>query len=250
MAEITGTSVNDTLIGDARSSDTQISGGLGDDQLSSGFRSLRTELFGGAGDDTLFTSLNSRRVTMEGGAGNDRLVAREGTRDIVMQGGQESDTLIAEDVHGATLVGGSGDDLLLAGSGDDLLIWDAGDDTISGGMGQDTLSIDFGEGFREHAAFDFAISNLDAENNAVTLHVGPQMAVVQDVDVFVFSGETFGFEDLAQFLPSTGTAGNDVLSTAADGRVIDALAGDDWVTLGNGNATVTGGGWLGHAVLC
>ncbi|WP_295627339.1 calcium-binding protein [uncultured Nitrosomonas sp.] len=157
IENISGSSHNDILIGDANSN--TLKGNKGNDTL-----------IGGDGFDTVDYSDASAKVTVNlvtgvasGGDGNDvlngieaiigsnfndTLIGANGDGNT-LSGGSGNDTLMGGDGGFNVLDGGSGNDSLLGGSfsnylsggeGNDSLVGGEGNDTLTGGLGNDILT--------------------------------------------------------------------------------------------------------------
>lgn len=157
-------------------------------RYSVGERGLEDERFDPSG---LFSQDLEYGEHGEGSAGDDELTG------AVVFGGAGNDTLTALEsgslLHGGegddTLVGGLGDDQLYGGEGDDTLIVRGGNDVLYGGVGDDLLIFD--EGYQGSPVIkDF------------NQHAG-------DKDWLVFMGELFA--DQEELLGSANQMGNDVV---------------------------------------
>lgn len=130
---ITAASGDDILEGE--SGNDQLRGLSGDDEISGGAGS--DLIYGGAGDDSIAgTGVGSGNIDIADDGAVDQLYGEDGS-DILMlftgdigDGGAGNDTVHARGA--ATLIGGSGNDLLIASTEND---------TISGGAGIDTLDL-------------------------------------------------------------------------------------------------------------
>jgi Ca2+-binding RTX toxin-like protein len=160
---------DDVLLGDA--GNDELHGGNGDDELSGGddaddiFGDSGTDmlsggagddvLHGGSGDDTLSGDVGNDVLfgdggsdTLNGGVGNDELY---GTGEL--SGGEGDDYLggqgLLDGGSGNDELHGQGSDTLLGGSGDDILIantdpWQETSNTLEGGAGADQLFGSYG----------------------------------------------------------------------------------------------------------
>lgn len=159
MAIIAGTPSNDSLSGSSEAdvidalagddtivpigNDDTVDGGAGNDSIDGGDGNDllnggtgRDLLYGNIGDDTLN---DSGYDTLLGGAGNDRLnlygSAQPGsTGGALLDGGSDNDQLWLNFAGRASLLGGSGDDLLESRS------WTAARQWLHGGEGDDTIN--------------------------------------------------------------------------------------------------------------
>ncbi|WP_270732098.1 calcium-binding protein [Shimia sp. Alg240-R146] len=191
----TGTDADETVHGGA--GDDTLSGGAGDDVITAGDGNDSVD--GGEDDDRLVAG--DGNDTISGGEGDDTVVGGDGNDfygydgatttneggDDLVRGGQGDDWL--QDAEGAdTLYGGLGDDTV---SGADVDVFDAEADWVSGGYGNDVVVGDngdtlvggeghdeFGVGFDFGAGYDaVTITDLDAENEAITIAISSDAAV-------------------------------------------------------------------------
>jgi len=114
IAELTGGSKDDTLLGDADQA-TTIKGGAGDDNITGG--TGKDTIEGGDGADTINES--SGADTINGGAGKDNItIHASGSANAsdaqVIDAGDGDDTVVAADdlTYGQTIKGGAGTDIL------------------------------------------------------------------------------------------------------------------------------------------
>ena len=155
MADISGTSGDDTLIGTA--CDDEILGLNGDDSIDGA--GGNDVIYGGRGDDDIAGGDGADRIRggrgdddIDGGNGADRIHGGRGDDDIDggdgadrIHGGRGDDDIDGGD--GADRIGGdSGNDLIDGGAGDDMVFGNGGDDTIHGGTGDDIIYGDNGLG--------------------------------------------------------------------------------------------------------
>ncbi len=137
MANFTGTSGNDTLVGG--SNDDLLQGLGGNDFLDGGFGF--DVIDGGAGNDTTTYDFFSGPI-----------VANLATGEVSFPGNSNrTDTLISiENIIGSqgndTIIGDNGDNRIEGNAGNDLLDGGFGFDIIDGGVGNDTTSYDFFSG--------------------------------------------------------------------------------------------------------
>ena len=174
------------------------------------------------------------RLTVDGGAGADTLLGSNGA-DVLI-GGDGNDL-----VHG-----NQGDDVALLGTGDDTFQWDPGDrdDVVEGQAGSDTLTFN---GNNASEKVDLSANGervrLFRDVAAVTIDLND----VEQVGVRVLGG--------ADRLVVTDLSGTDVVGVAADlaglgggedgvadDVVVNATAGDDFVSVAGaaGTAQVSG----------
>ena len=155
IEDVTGSSHNDTLIGDAGDNLLDgnggidlLRGGAGNDRLLGSYYTgdITTADYSDATSDGLVVDLSTGHSS-GGGLGNDSL-----SRIYNLIGSGFNDTLTG-DGNANVLDGGGGDDVLNGGSGNDRLLGGDGNDTLNGGDGNDILyggagndSIDGGTG--------------------------------------------------------------------------------------------------------
>ncbi len=192
IENVTGTTGNDTLIGD--DGDNRLTGGAGNDTLEGGDGNDR--LNGGLGADIL-----------DGGEGIDTVVYG-GVVGVTVNlalgtgsGGEaEGDTLISiENVIGSlgddVLTGDAGSNRLLGNAGNDILAGGGGNDTLIGGAGDDIYVFRFADapgvarvvGFNQDGddqvrlegfeGFD-ALAALEQRGESVVLDLAPDMRIV------------------------------------------------------------------------
>ena len=192
IENITGSSFDDTLAGDA--SANVIRGGGGNDVMNGGDGNDR--LLGGAGHDDA-----------TGGAGNDKIILGGG--NDTGSGGAGRDTLS----------GGGGNDTLTGGDDRDTLKGGAGNDRLNGGAGNDNLTGNAGK--------DVFVFNASSGNDTVTDFV----AGADRVD-FSGHSDYNSFADVKddwfQYKGTTiiGSGGNTVELT---GVKISELSADDFI---------------------
>ena len=114
-----------------------------------------------------------------------------------------------------SILGGSGDDLLIALGGNDYLTGGAGDDTLSGGAGSDTfvwLSGDEG-------------TDVDpAEDTLTTFDIGVSDNDVLDLSDLLQGEDGSNTADLANYLSFTEVSGDTIISVDADGAGGDGVS--------------------------
>jgi hypothetical protein len=153
--------------------------------------------------DDVFASDNQGNDIVAGFAGSDLLFG--GVGDDVIGGGEDSDT-VGGNRGDDRLYGQEGSDLLLGSLGEDLLFGGPQSDTLHGDSGDDQL---FGGGSDDQLFGGRGDDLLDGEADN-DLYVGDG-----GEDAFVFVGESFGADLVADF-----TSGGDHL------RLIDVLDAD------------------------
>jgi len=125
--------------------DITIFGGSGNDYLDAVDSGIAVTLDGGLGDDVLLGGALADRLI--GGAGNDYIVGDYGQTSY-QPAEKKPENLIQISSSNYSL---GGDDTILGGSGNDILIGAGGNDIISGGAGLDILigdggQVSFGQG--------------------------------------------------------------------------------------------------------
>ncbi|HYC54382.1 MAG TPA: hypothetical protein VEL28_05545 [Candidatus Binatia bacterium] len=210
MAEINGTSGNDTLNGtDAadtmrgRAGDDMLRGLVGDDEIKGGGGvdvleggSGKDDISGGKDDDQVFGDDDDD--VLGGGDGAD-LVDGEGGDDIV-RGGGGADTLEGragnDTLNGGPgrdiLRGGNDDDLLRGGAGNDDLSGAAGDDRMGGGEGDDVLAASSGNDVLDGGEGDDQLDGSTGNDSMAGDDGNDVIAGGDGIDTLFFAGE---FED-------------------------------------------------------
>jgi Ca2+-binding RTX toxin-like protein len=199
----TGTTLNDTLIGDTN--DNVLDGRAGGDTLN-----------GGGGNDTVTYGASAAAVTINLAAANGGASGGEAQGDLLTSienvSGSAYDDNLTGDANANILDGRAGNDALVGGGGDDTLIGGAGADSLTGGLGVDTAS--------------YAKSG-----SAVKVSLADGAGLGGDAQ-----GDT-----LASIENLVGSAFNDTLAGNADYNVLTGGAGSDTFIfeIGFGRDTVT-----------
>jgi Ca2+-binding RTX toxin-like protein len=202
VEEVTASSGNDTLVGDA--ADNGLFGQDGNDLLEGGLGA--DLLYGGAGIDAASYAGSSVGVTVTlglyeqistGDANGDRLANIEN---------------LTGSAYNDTLIGDAGDNVLSGGGGDDTLIGGAGTDSYIGGSGFDTVSY-----ATSTAALQIYLDSPSANQ-----------------------GDAFGenFISIENFI---GTSFNDAFFGDANSHVFDGGAGNDGFVASTGKEVFVGG---------
>ncbi|WP_181702018.1 cadherin domain-containing protein [Chthonobacter albigriseus] len=266
---ITGSAVNDSLVGGDGAD--RLFGGDGDDILYSGkpgdYDTVKVDdaaadsLDGGSGNDTLVGSQGAD--TLIGGDGIDTVSYANSNREIAvdLQSGSGGgwgtshafgDVLsgienVVGSLHGDTISGGSGDNLLDGYAGNDVLDGRGGNDTLLGGTADDTLtggagddSID-GGAHTDTAVFsgswaDYTITESGGTYTLVHKNGGADGTdTVNNVENFQFADRTVAAASLLNAAPTDiAASGGSVAENAAAGTVVatlsttDANAGDSF----------------------
>ncbi len=244
MADLAGTTGNDTLNGTA--ADDQIRTGGGNDVVNAGGGNDWVNCIVNADGSVPYYSY-SGSATIDGGAGNDFLYGTTGN-DV--------------------LKGGLGDDYLNGGPGNDQLEGGAGNDTLYGGTGNDTYIFAIGAGIDRISDYDTTVGNsdvvqftdvkstelssLERQQDKLILNYGSidQLTVAYFFNNVAYKVEQFKFSDgvvwdeaaIKAKVITNGTAGDDVISGYNDGpNQIFGLAGNDTLYGGAGNDILLGG---------
>jgi Ca2+-binding RTX toxin-like protein len=162
-------------------------------------------------------------ITFDGLAGNDTVIGTSG--DDIILGGLGIDKLEGGDGED-TLIGGAGADKLSGGDGDDLFFVSGSDgvgDIYDGGSGTDTLDFD------DNAPVVFGSFNAQASSIEVLGGNGGAITGTSSNDVINLEGLT-SISDVDSIV---GAGGNDLITGSYDN---DVLLG------GIGNDTLNGGG--------
>ncbi|MCX7372406.1 MAG: hypothetical protein NTW56_08255, partial [Alphaproteobacteria bacterium] len=251
----------------AGSGASTLAGGAGDDVLWGG--ATHDSLAGGAGHDTLRGGGGTD--TMLGGAGDDHAVISSGGEQFIEAPGEGTDTawvtsqgwslpahveigrlsgtasfllgagidqqLVANPLHGSTLQGGEGRDVLWGAEHADLLDGGMGDDTLRGGSGADTMRggtghdhfiiNELGDVARENAGEGIDTAWVTADGWVLPAHVelaylsGTGMRIAgSDAGDQLISNAALGGE-------LDGRGGHDTLWGSALSDVLAGGAGDD-----------------------
>jgi VCBS repeat-containing protein len=222
-----------------------------------------SEMQGGTdGDDYLVFGDSDTVIDAMGG--NDTVISANGNDTI--SGGAGNDILISNNGND-TLEGGEGSDTLKAGAGNDILSGGVGADTLEGGSGNDTYRFSRGDGKdriidsagNDTLIFGEAISADDLIARVVSGSDDLQIALREDgktfdqlSDVITISGWRNSAYRVENLRLSDGTAvaltqiqrsgeGDDYLVFGDEGVIVDALAGNDTLIIGDGNDTANGG---------
>jgi Ca2+-binding RTX toxin-like protein len=138
--------------------------------------------------------------------------------------------------EGASAVFSAAGDFIFGGTGDDVLTGGAGNDYVNGGAGTNTASF-------TGLITDYTVTqNADGSVTLADTRAGSPDGTDTDVNI-----QNFAFGDglvvsLAQLMSrTTGTAGNDILTSSNPGQLILGLAGNDTLTAGAADQTLDGG---------
>ena len=161
---------------------------------------------------------------LTGGSGNDLLFGQAGDDTLLGKGG--NDLLFGGDGND-TLLGGAGDDQVFGEAGDDTMTWNPGDgtDLFEGGDGNDTAFVNGGNGSE---TFDITANGTRVRFDR--LNPAPfslDIGTTENLVVHAGGGDDFI------------TAGNGLASLI--NLTLDGGTGNDTITGGDGNDTLIGG---------
>lgn len=280
MADIYGTTGNDTLTSDGDTIGDSYFGLEGDDSITGSVSG--DVLDGGDGNDrlklegkSLLTPITG--VTLLGGEGNDFITVGGVVYDASLNGGSGNDWL---DNHGlgGTIEGGDGDDridgrgLLLGDSGNDTIY--TGDGTVEGGDGRDLIYIDsqapaavdagndddlivyvpendpfaapatvyggLGNDTLQFLWIDSSEVTIQNDGDDYTVQFRDRVIPVSGVETLVFADRTV-VPDGSLFYVNEGSEDDDTLTGGYDHDRIDGKGGDDLLVGGTGDTTILGG---------
>ena len=244
MADLAGTTGNDTLNGTA--ADDQIRTGGGTDVVNAGGGNDWVNCIVNA-DGTVNYYTYSGSATIDGGTGNDFLYGTTGN-DV--------------------LKGGIGDDYLNGSGGKDQLEGGAGNDALYGGTGNDTYLFAIGAGIDKVNDYDSTVGNADVvqftdvkstelsslerQKDDLILNYGSAdrltvayffISVAYRIEQFKFSdGVVWDEAAIKAHVITNGTVGDDFISGYNDGpNQIFGLTGNDTLSGGAGNDILSGG---------
>src|SRR6266849_1247967 len=186
------------------------------------------QVFGGGGNDTIQLDESNGALPaaqLFGGAGNDTLIGASGNDQLLL--GKGGDDLLFGGSGNDTLTGGAGSDQMFGQSGDDLMIWNPGDgsDLMEGGDCNDTAEVNGGNG---------------AETFTITAN-GTRVRFDRTTPApfFLDIGTTENLVLNANAGDDTITAGNGLANLIH--LTLDGGAGNDTITGGDGNDMLIGG---------
>ena len=263
----------DELAQFGESQDDLLDGGAGNDDLIGG--AGNDLLIGGEGNDRLWGDLSvleneasaliAGNDTLFGGAGNDYI-----------DGGYGNDTLHGDDGDDG-LIGGYGDDMLYGGRGMDILVGGKGRDYLNGGEGNDVYHYHRGDGETTMEdgsgynvllldSFDGLVFDQDGQDVLITNGIKDDLIRLTNADISptaakagqgvwllqnaqtgqqVYLADLFAEEDRkkrhSEKAVVEGSAADERLYAPAEGGIIRARGGNDWVHGNAGNDTLIGG---------
>ena len=254
IENLTGSSHNDTLIGNANAN--IIRGGDGNDLITGGDGD--DELFGENGSDTFFGGAGADKI--DGGDGQDfltyalapsaiaaNLELGQGQFGIALGdtyvsienlvGSDFDDALIGNDL-GNALYGNGGNDLIHGRAGDDLLSGSSGNDRLEGGQGEDQLLGGNGDDLLIGGS---GADNLDGGGGIDTAsYEGSSAAVTINLFQNTASGGDAEGDTLTSIENLTGSSHNDFLYGNADANILRGGDGHDFLYGGNGDSELFG----------
>ena len=175
---------------------------------------------GGDGVDYLYNEGNV--VTLLGGAGNDTIIS-EGDASTI-DGGAGADSIsIGAYVTGVKIIGGTGADIIHTNGGGNIIQYRSGDgnDIVYGFDGEDSISI-FG-----------ADAKITTSGSDAVISVGSSKITLKDHrdTNFQNKGGIITIGDSKKFLPLTDRVNTSVFGSEYNGYIIDAMGGNDLITL-------------------
>jgi RHS repeat-associated protein len=225
---LVGGTGNDTLNGGA--DNDIVNGGDGDDQISAGEGIDIAE--GGIGNDWLFLNLASQTDSLvidnpNSGITLVNVVTATNFERFSLTGGSGNDKFIQSGLIGGVAYRGS--DSLDGGLGNDTLNAGLGlNDTVIGGTGDDLLILDYSAGDTGNGMTFTATGSSEASGSATRL-----TTTGSTLDSVSFSG-------INRF-QVTGTSQADTITTGMGSDMIDGGAGNDTIDGGDGNDSLVGG---------
>ena len=239
-----GTGASYSLTGYSRSHDVFVGSGTNntlemgngrhalflDDTLSPGVDSVRLHniqtIVGGAGGqiiDLTSTRVTYGDVTILGGSGDDVIMSNAG--NDTLSGGKGNDYVWGGSGND-TLSGGEGNDQLLGGTGDDTLDGGTGIDTMTGGAGNDTYVVDHAS----DVVAEQAGEGTELVFSSVTYTLGANLENLTLTGTAGISGTGNALDNVI-----TGNSGNNTLDGGAGNDILDGGLGADRMTGGLGD---------------
>jgi Ca2+-binding RTX toxin-like protein len=230
---------------DGQTNDGQTSGQVGEDDTVIAVENAT----GGSGNDTLLGS--SAANVVRGGGGNDSIDGGSGAD--VLDGGAGIDSATYQTRTGDLTVrldnlandgqAGEADNVIntetvLGGTGNDLLVGSKFRDMLSGGPGNDTLlGLDQDDGLQGGPGTDITDGGYGNDTITYADHTAPVTVSLDDIANDGQAGEDDNARDIQNIIGGTG---NDVLIGNALNNVLRGLAGDDRLFGLDGNDTLIG----------
>ncbi|ABW32877.1 tandem-95 repeat protein [Acaryochloris marina] len=225
--DITGTNLNDSLIG-GTNADTLIGGG-GDDTIvgSDGNNTIdggdgNDTIESGAGDDTI--DAGDGNDTIESGAGDDTIDAGDGNNTI--DGGDGNNNIES----------GAGDDIISSGAGDDIITSSGGNDTIDAGEGNDTVNAGLASGIADGGeGTDLLVVDFSELNVGITMSSSFITAGSSNFNFVHVNFENFDITGTNQADSINGDASADTLNGGDGDDTLDGFGGNDVIDGGAGD---------------
>jgi len=228
IENLTGTSFDDTLIGDTN--DNTLLGGSGNDTFIGNGSTGTGDFIDGEGgtDDLISFETATQNITFD--LGDSSSYQSTGAGKIKVQnvenlkGGTGDDTLYGSSQENK-LYGHDGDDFLDGKAGDDTLYGELGDDTLTGGAGDDTLNGGAGADIADYTA-----------NTSSGIKVDLTRVTGQVIDD--------GYGDTDTLIDIERVNGSNFTDTIVGSDNVDTLygmGGDDTLNGGLGSDTLYGG---------
>ena len=203
---------NDNIVdfdpGDTNFDRQFVDGGAGNDRIDVKADEGFGEALGGSGDDVIrFVADGSSGVS--GGSGNDYIDLASGGNFAIAYGDEGNDTMVVFGLVGLYASGGAGNDTisaevadtfafatLVGGSGNDVLNGSSGDDHLIGGSGRDTM-----RGLAGNDVYDFnsGSSGTGANADLIVGFDGVGNAVGDRIDLSDLSSGVLAFRGTAAF---------------------------------------------------
>ena len=258
MENVTGGSLNDTIIGNDLAN--ALTGGAGNDTF--GGRAGNDTLIGGAGNDTYRfdtdNALGSDTINEAGGGINTLDFSATTTRAVAIDLGNAAAQVVNAGLTltlsaGNTIenvIGGALGDTLTGNTLNNTLTGGAGNDTLTGRAGNDTYRFGTATAAEVNTVIELlggGIDRLDfsalAATDPVTVNLTSDTALAVHANRTVKTGAT---GQAAYFENVTGGAGNDTITGNAADNVLVGGAGNDTLDGGPGNDTLDGGSGTGR----
>ena len=262
IEDITGSSYNDMLTGDANPNrlygldgNDALYGNAGDDYLDGG--DGNNQLFGGDGNDWLNSSGSGKGMgndTLDGGKGQDAAHFEAATSAVIVNlqtgtatGGAGSDTLISiEDITGSSyndaLTGDANPNRLYGSAGNDVLYGNVGDDYLDGGDGNNQLFGGDGNDWLNSSGSGKSMGNdiLDGGKGQDAAHFeAATSAVIVNLQTGTATGGA-GSDVLISIEDITGSSYDDVITGDANPNYLYGAAGNDVIYGGAGDDHIDG----------
>ena len=204
-----------------------------------------TVVSGTSGADSIYNTGDS--VTINAGAGNDSITNWLGN-NVEINGGAGNDTITSHDIHGesdggvntgsttttdrnVTIVGGRGNDLIITNSNRVIYQYASGDgnDTIDGDYSYNTstISIDGGAAYQTLVSGSNVIVSVGSGSITLLNAKGKTLSISGGK----YAGSSNAIHNWENNVTVTGTSSADTITNYGTGVYINALAGNDKITL-------------------